>query len=144
MWDQMTFAEIDRVKQSLGARRAETIARHAEEVKSLEAKQTGEIHSLNAKEAQIELLNNLINDFKREFINEVTTSSEPTATHEVAQTETTIQNDEPGDTAMLVGEKEATTSPLSSNTEPTPAPADLQVLFSSSNFGRVRKLMDRL
>src|SRR5204863_631257 len=118
MWDQLTFAEIDRVKQSLGARRAETIARHAEEVKSLEVKQTGEIHSLNAKEAQIELLNNLINDFKREFINEVTISSEPTATHEVAQTETTIQNDESG-----------TTSPLSSNTEPTPAPADLQVLF---------------
>jgi hypothetical protein len=109
----------------------------------LEAKQIGEIHSLNAKEAEIELLNNLINDFKREFINEVTTSSEPTPTHEVAQTETTIQNDEPGDTGMMAGE-EATASPLSSNTEPTTAPAELQVLFSSSNFGRVRKIVDRL
>jgi hypothetical protein len=140
MWDQLTSADIDRVKQSLGARRAETIARHAEEVKSLEAKHLGEIHSLNAKEAEIELLNKLINDFSQEFMNEVAVSSAPTGTDQAALAETTVQNDEPGDTGMLVGEKDATASPLSNNTEPTPVPAQLQVLFPSPNFGRVRNI----
>lgn len=140
MWDQLTSADIDRVKQSLGARRAETSARHAEEVKSLEAKQAEEMHSLNAKEAEIELLNNLINDFKHEFMNDATTPSEPRTMHESVLTETTIETDELDDTGVLVAETEGTVSPLSSNTEPTPAPAQLQVLFPSANFGRVRKL----
>jgi hypothetical protein len=136
MWDQLTFADVDRAKQSLSERRAETSARHAEEVESLQTKQAEEMHSLNAKEAEIELLNKLINDFKQEFMSEVATASEPTAIDEIAA----VQTEELDEIGVLVAEKEATISPLSSNTEPTPDPAQLQVLYPSPNFSRIRKI----
>src|SRR5260370_41793414 len=140
MWDRLPSADMDLAKQSLGARRAETSARHAEEVKSLEAKQAEEIHSLNAKQAGIELMNKLVNDFKQEFMNELARSSEPTTTDEAAPPETAVQTDEPGESGMPGSEKEPTTSSLGRNTEPTPAPAQIQVLFPSANFGRIRKI----
>lgn len=40
VWDQLTPGDIERVKSELGARRAEMLARHAEELKGLEAEQS--------------------------------------------------------------------------------------------------------
>ena len=40
MWDKLTAADLDRVKQGLTTRRSEMLARHAEELKSLEAEQS--------------------------------------------------------------------------------------------------------
>ena len=40
VWDQLTPADIERVKSELGTRRAEMLARHAEELKGLDAEQT--------------------------------------------------------------------------------------------------------
>ena len=37
MWDKLTAADLERVKQGLTTRRSEMLARHAEELKSLEA-----------------------------------------------------------------------------------------------------------
>ena len=37
MWDQLTAADIERVKRGLATRRAEILTRHAEELKALEA-----------------------------------------------------------------------------------------------------------
>ena len=42
MWDQLSRTDIERVKRELGVRRAELLARHAEELRALEAEQ-GEI-----------------------------------------------------------------------------------------------------
>ena len=39
MWDKLTAADIERVKRGLATRRAEILARHAEELKALEADQ---------------------------------------------------------------------------------------------------------
>ena len=39
MWDKLTVADIERVKRGLATRRAEILARHAEELKALEADQ---------------------------------------------------------------------------------------------------------
>ena len=40
MWDKLTAADLERVKRGLATRRSEMLARHAEELKSLEAEQT--------------------------------------------------------------------------------------------------------
>jgi hypothetical protein len=40
VWDQLTPGDIERVKNELGERRAEMLARHAEELKGLEAEQS--------------------------------------------------------------------------------------------------------
>ena len=67
MWDRVELADIDRAKESLGHRLAETLARHAEETNSLRTKQADEIHQLEAKQADIERLATLINHFTAEF-----------------------------------------------------------------------------
>ena len=40
MWDKLTAADLERVKRGLAARRSEMLARHAEELKGLEADQS--------------------------------------------------------------------------------------------------------
>ena len=40
MWDKLTAADLERVKRMLFRRRSEMLARHAEELKTLEAEQT--------------------------------------------------------------------------------------------------------
>jgi hypothetical protein len=40
VWDQLTPADLERAKNELGTRRAEVLARHAEEIKGLDAEQT--------------------------------------------------------------------------------------------------------
>ena len=67
MWDHLTSSDLDRAKQEIERRRAETMGRHAEETKILEAKQAQEIQALNAKLAEIGLLDGLIDVFTEEF-----------------------------------------------------------------------------
>ena len=40
MWDKLTAADLERVERVLSKRRSEMLARHAEELKTLEAEQT--------------------------------------------------------------------------------------------------------
>ena len=40
MWDKLTAADLERVKRGLSSRRSEMLARHAEELKALEAEQS--------------------------------------------------------------------------------------------------------
>src|SRR5260370_1167131 len=55
VWDQLKPSDIERVKNELGTRRAEMLARHAEELKELEAEQS-----------QLETLEQAIEMFLRE------------------------------------------------------------------------------
>jgi hypothetical protein len=40
MWDKLTAADLERIKRGLTTRRSEMLARHAEELRALEAEQT--------------------------------------------------------------------------------------------------------
>ncbi len=56
MWDQLTPSDIERAKSEIGERRAEMLARHAEELKGLDADQS-----------QLETLELAIASFLRKF-----------------------------------------------------------------------------
>jgi hypothetical protein len=56
MWDQLKPTDIERAKNELGERRAEMLARHAEELKGLDADQS-----------QLETLEQAIASFLRKF-----------------------------------------------------------------------------
>jgi hypothetical protein len=56
VWDQLTPSDLDRARDELGLRRAEMLARHAEELKGLDADQ-----------AQLETLEQAIASFARKF-----------------------------------------------------------------------------
>lgn len=51
MWDQLKPSDIERVKNELGTRREEMLARHAEELKALDAEQ----NQLDTLEQAIEM-----------------------------------------------------------------------------------------
>jgi hypothetical protein len=56
VWDQLTRADVERVKSELGVRRAELLSRHAEELRALDAQQT-----------EIDTLEQTIDAFARKF-----------------------------------------------------------------------------
>jgi len=56
VWDQLTRADVERVKRELGLRRAELLSRHAEELRALDAQQT-----------EIDTLEQTIDAFARKF-----------------------------------------------------------------------------
>ena len=55
-WDRLTPEDIERVKRALATRRADALARHAEELKKLDAEQ-----------AEIEAIELAINSFARKY-----------------------------------------------------------------------------
>lgn len=67
MWDHLTSGELSRAKQEIERRRAEAVNRHEEETKILKARQAEEIQALDAKQAEIEQLDGLIESFTKEF-----------------------------------------------------------------------------
>src|SRR5437588_8259432 len=56
VWDQLTRADVERVKRELGLRRAEILSRHADELRALDAQQT-----------EIDTLEQTIDAFARRF-----------------------------------------------------------------------------
>ncbi len=80
MWDKLRSADLDRVRLAMEITRADTVSRHAEELKSLGAKQADELQRMDAQRAQIEMLDALIDDFAQTY--EV--RSEPAAGDETA------------------------------------------------------------
>ena len=56
VWDQLTRADVERVKRELGLRRAELLSRHAEELRALDAQQT-----------EIDTLEQTVDAFARKF-----------------------------------------------------------------------------
>ena len=56
VWDQLTRADVERVKRELGVRRAELLSRHAEELRALDAAQT-----------EIDTLEQTVDAFARKF-----------------------------------------------------------------------------
>jgi hypothetical protein len=70
MWEQLTPADIERVKQRLATERIETLSRHAEELKAVDADQ-----------AEIETFERLVAAFVNEHLSlppTTTGSEEPT------------------------------------------------------------------
>ena len=80
MWEKLNRADIEQARQGLKLRHAETVRRHAEELSGLDADQAG-----------IETLNQLIGAFAEKYKKAMTSSAEPDATRE--PTEATVAND---------------------------------------------------
>lgn len=134
MWDHLACSDLDRAKQEIERRRSETANRHAEETKNLEARQAEEVQALTSKQAEIELLGQLIENFTNEFVPEESHSepgidpADPLQRRGVDKTdEPALPSDEP--TEMLLGAETAEAS----NAGP------LQVRFPSPNFGAFRR-----
>jgi hypothetical protein len=74
MWEQLTPADIERVKQRLATERVETLSRHAEELKALDANQ-----------AEIETFERLVLAFVNDHLSPppATASEEPAVAGEV-------------------------------------------------------------
>jgi hypothetical protein len=74
MWEQLTPADIERAKQRLAAQRTETLSRHAEELKALDADQ-----------AEMETFERLVAAFVNKHLSPppTTASEEPTVPAEV-------------------------------------------------------------
>jgi len=68
MWEQLTPTDIARVKERVAARRIETLARHAEELKQLDADQ-----------AEIETFEHLVAAFTNKHLIPSASASSPTA-----------------------------------------------------------------
>ena len=137
MWDRVELADIDRAKESLGHRLAETLARHAEETNSLRTKQADEIHQLEAKQADIETLATLINHFTAEF-QSTTAAYDPPAVDQ-GQTGIEVSLDSPAD-----DQDDAAELQTDAAAEGTPAalsrPEKLAIHYASPNFRAFRKL----
>jgi hypothetical protein len=80
MWDKLNRADIEQARQELKLRHAEMVRRHAEELSGLDADQAG-----------IETLNQLIGAFAEKYKKAMASSAEPDATRE--PTEATVSND---------------------------------------------------
>ena len=79
MWEQLTPADIERAKQRLAAQRTETLSRHAEELKALDADQ-----------AEMETFERLVAAFANKHLSPppTTASEEPTVAAEVGASAT--------------------------------------------------------
>jgi len=81
MWDKLNRTDIEQARQRLKLRHAETVRRHAEELISLDAEQAG-----------IDTLNQLIGAFAEKYKKAMTSFAEPDATRR-EPTEATVLND---------------------------------------------------
>ena len=131
MWDHLTSDDLNRAKQEIERRRAETVSRHEEETKSLEAKQAAEIQALNAKQAEIELLDGLIESFCSEF--------NPQVAHSEASPDV-VDAAAVGDIGESTEQvRDISSGLLGADAVEASNPGRLQVRFPSPNFGAFRR-----
>jgi len=134
MWQRLDSTDIDNARQSLGQRLAETMRRQEEELGRVRARHAEEIRSLEAKQAEIDSLDALIDRFAEEFHSSV---SEP---------EPVL--DQPADPGLSSGppaeEQELPNQPTGEAVEATPTaltlPERIAVRYGSPNFDSFRKL----
>ena len=133
MWQHIEPADIERAKESLGHRLSETLSRHGDEIKALQAKQTEEISALENKQAELASLEALIERFAGEFQNGEPATSEARVDHDGLSGE--VGSDNSGiDEESAPIEASASTEPLPNGAEP------LNIAYASPNFRSFRKL----
>jgi hypothetical protein len=133
MWQHIEPADIERAKESLGHRLSQTLSRHADEIKALQAKQTEEISALENKQTELASLEALIERFAGEFQNREPATSEPRVDHDGISGE--LGSDNTGlDEESAPIEASASTEPLPNGAEP------LNIAYASPNFRSFRKL----
>ena len=81
MWDSITSSDIEQAKHSLNLRRAETLSRHAEEIKALDTEQTG-----------VDELASAIAKFMSKFGSGATSSDASPGSQEAAAEEKSVEN----------------------------------------------------
>ena len=135
MWNRLESRDIDSARESLGQRLGETMRRQEEELTTLRAKHAEEIRSLEAKQADIDRLNGLIKRFAQEFQGIAATEPEPAAQQQDADTASPTESAERG--------QEQDEKSDDQGTEPKPTalslPERIAVRYASPNFGMGRK-----
>jgi hypothetical protein len=81
MWDSIASSDIEQAKHSLNLRRAETLSRHAEEIKALDTDQT-----------EVDELASAIAQFISKFGKGATSSDAPSASPEAAPEQKSVEN----------------------------------------------------
>ena len=132
MWQHIDVADIARAKESLGHRLSQTLSRHADEIKALQAKQTEEISVLETKQGEIASLETLIERFAGEF-----------QTGESADYEPPSGQDEIGvelDTEDAESDQKSATEASVPTADPPNGAGPLSVAYASPNFRPFRRL----
>src|ERR1044071_6596556 len=135
MWNRLESRDIDSARESLGQRLGETMRRQEEELTTLRAKHAEEIRSLEAKQADIDRLNGLVERFAQEFQGIAAAEAEPAAEQQDADAAS------PNASAERAPEQDDKSA--GQGNEPTPTalslPERIAVRYASPNFGMGRK-----
>jgi hypothetical protein len=136
MWSRLESTDIDKARENLGDRLAETMRRQEEERTSLRAKHAEEIRLLEVKQTEIDTLNALIERFANEF--QSISATEPEAAWEPHDASTDFPTGSAEDT------NDEDNEPADEATETKPAtptlPERIAIRYASPNFGMVRKV----
>src|SRR4051812_24182366 len=135
MWRRLESTDIDKARQSLGHRLAETMRRQEEELSSIRAKHTEEIRVLETKQGEIDSLDALIDRFAEDFNNSL---SEPEP----------VLDQHPADAGVSSGriadEQEPDKKPTGEAIEAAPTaltlPERIAVRYGSPHFDPFRQL----
>jgi hypothetical protein len=136
MWNRLESTDIDKARDSLADRLAETMRRQDEEWTSLRAKHAEEIRLLEVKQTEIDTLNALIERFANEF--QSITLTEPEAALEEEDASASV----PTETAEGTNDENNQSTEEATETEPATLtlPERTAVRYASPNFGMVRKV----
>jgi hypothetical protein len=136
MWNRLESTDIDKARDSLGHRLAETMRRQEEELTALRAKHAEEIRLLEVKQTEIDTLNALIERFAKEFQSISATEPEAELAQEDAGIHTPTGSGEDTNDADNESAEEATET----NPAALTLPERIAVRYASPNFGIVRKV----
>jgi hypothetical protein len=136
MWNRLESTDIDKARDSLGHRLAETMRRQEEELTALRAKHAEEIRLLEVKQTEIDTLNALIERFAKEFQSISATEPEAELAQEDAGIRTPTESGEDTNDADNESAEEATET----NPAALTLPERIAVRYASPNFGMVRKV----
>jgi hypothetical protein len=77
MWQQLERGDIEKARERLGHHLADMLRRQEQETKGLRAKHADELQMLEAKQAELETLDALIDRFSDEFQNKTEAGAAP-------------------------------------------------------------------
>jgi hypothetical protein len=136
MWNRLESTDIDKARDSLGHRLAETMRRQEEELTALRAKHAEEIRLLEVKQTEIDTLNALIERFAKEF--QSISATEPEA--ELAQEDAGIRTPTGSGEDTNDADNESAEEATETNPAALTLPERIAVRYASPNFGIVRKV----
>jgi hypothetical protein len=122
MWEQLTPADIQRVKHRLALERTAILSRHAAELKTLDTQQD-----------ELEKFERIVAAFAEKYLNTETSPSQPTTLSEEQPTEALAIEEEPAPAAST--DRDGSEPPTPEAQQDAPSPGLDVVHRVSPNFG---------